>query len=108
MPRNAKPASRPGFYEEVLDQARRNALRSAKAIDSLDDDIALLRACVYAELAEAVVDRPQVLRTLEVICKAELARARISGRSGDDLYKSVIGVLHGVGEALDGTGGGDD
>ena len=101
MPRKGSAASNSGFYEEVLDQARRNALRAARSIDGLDEDIALLRATVRAELAEAIVDRPQVLRTLEVICKAELARARISGRSGDDLYKSVMGVLNDIGGPLD-------
>jgi hypothetical protein len=100
------PAS--GFYEEVLDETRRKAIRDAKAVNGLDQDIALLRAIVRSEFSQPMTDHAQVLRIIGVICKAESVRDRLSARNGNDLRNSVAGVLHDVGDLLDGTGSGDD
>lgn len=100
-PRPARPTRRArGFYDTVLEEAERAALESARAVDGLDEEIALLRVKLQAALAERPEDHDLLLKSVSLLVRAVATRYRIAGPARDDLYQSILGVIQGVGAAL--------
>ena len=88
------------FYTTALQEAEQAALGPARAVEGLDEEIAVLRVKLYSSLAQHPDDMPVILRGMELLVRAVAARYRISGKSEDDLFQSAVGVLKGVGELL--------
>lgn len=91
---------KPDFYTRALSEAEQEALGPARTVEGLDEEVAMLRVKLLTLLTEHPNDYSLIMRGVELMVKAVSARYRISGKSEDDLYQSVVGVLKGVGEAL--------
>lgn len=102
--RPGKPGSsqprKPDFYTRALSEAEQEALGAARTVEGLDEEVAMLRVKLLTLLTERPDDYSLIMRGVELMVKAVSARYRISGKSEDDLYQSVVGVLKGMGEAL--------
>lgn len=98
-PRRRRDAP-PDFYEHALSEAERQSLAAARAVEGLDEEIALLRV----RLREALVDHPGDARLLQtgarLLIQALLAQHRLSPRQADHLGEAVAHVLDEFGEAL--------
>lgn len=83
------------FYSTALDEAERAA--EAARVDGLDAEIALLRERLHRAIADGDTSDAAVLRNIEVIVRAVVARYRISSRRADDLAGALTGVIDAVG-----------
>ena len=94
------------FYERALDGAARADLADARAVEGLDEEVALLRL----RLRDSVEQHPEDFKLLQsgarLLIQALLARHRLSPKQADNLGDAVAHVLEEFGEAL-GTAGGD-
>ncbi len=100
---SARKASHEGsaaarFYSTALDAAERAA--EAARVDGLDAEIALLRERLHRALADGDATDAAVLRNVEVIVRAVVARYRIGPRRADDLAGALTGVIDAVGGQL--------
>ena len=102
MPRRSSrtPDKPEDFYDEALSQAEKVRLSRAKQIQGLDEEIALLRV----RLSRLAEDQPEnidlLIRGIGMLVRAVSAKYKLSHKSEDDLYQSLLGVLQGVGSVL--------
>lgn len=75
-------------------------MESARDIEGLDEEIAMLRVKLLSSLGAEKFDMNQMLRGMELLIRAVSARYKVSGKNEDDLYASAVGVLKGMGELL--------
>ena len=95
--RRIRPAE---FYARALTEAELEAVDTAREVEGLDDEIATLRVKLLSALTQNPDDFDLLLKGVQMLVRAVSARYRISAKSEDDLYQSVVGVLKGVGEVL--------
>jgi len=95
------------LYRDVLTEAERNVWAAAQECDGLDAEIALLRVKLRSALASSSGDMDTLLKGVRLLVQAVATRYRIGGRAQDDLYHSVVGVLEGIGAALQAPEPGD-
>jgi len=95
------------FYASALSEAERVRLPRARRMEGLDEEIALLRVRLRRLLEERPEDTSLLLRLASLLVRAVAVRYRISPRAEEDLFRSVMGVLKGVGGVLypEGFGG---
>lgn len=99
-PNKAKLAD--DFYGSALDAAERIELEAASEVTGLDEEIAVLRTKLRSALAEAKEpkDIALLLRGIDLLVKAVVAKYRLSPKEGDDLSTNIEKVLRGAGELL--------
>lgn len=89
----ARAAAR--FYGRALDEAERAA--EAARIDGLDEEIALLRERLHRALAEGDPSDAAVLKNIEVIVRAVVARYRIGPRRAEDFAQTLTRAIDAIG-----------
>ena len=96
----AEPVTAEGFYDEALTEAERLRLSTARAVEGIDEEIAVLRTRFYT-LAE---QRPQrldlLVKGMGVLVRAVGMRYRMSPKSEESLAESLAGVLNGIGASV--------
>ena len=102
MPRkSSRTPGKPGdFYEEALSQAERVRLSQAKQIQGLDEEIALLRVRLNRLAEEQPENLELLIKGIGMLVRAVSTKYRLSNKSEEDLYQSLLGVLRGVGSVL--------
>lgn len=97
---NGVPSDVKDFYARALSKAARVRLAKARKMEGVDQEIALLRL----KLQELVSKHPDKLDLLfkgvNLLLRAVTTKYKLSPRAEDDLSKSIVGVLQGVGNAL--------
>lgn len=100
MTRRRRPAPPRSFYERALSEAERPALAEARAVEGLEQEVALLRL----RLRDALEQHPDDARLLHsgarLLIQALLAQHRLSPQQADHLGDAVARVLEEFGEAL--------
>ena len=99
-PRRAGKPEAHRFYHRALDEAERIDLETARRIEGLDDEIAILRLRLRHALEEHPEDLHLMARGMELLIKAVSAKYRLSPRSRGDLADSIAGVLESAGSLL--------
>lgn len=98
--RKGRRANAVRFYDEALSEAERLDLESAREMEGLDEEIALLRL----QLKRALEDDPQnlqlMIKGMELLVRAVSARYRLSQEAQKDLSDSIVGVIEGIGTQL--------
>lgn len=102
MPRrSSKTPDKPeDFYNEALSQAEKVRLSRAKQIQGLDEEIALLRVRLNRLAEEQPENLDLLIRGIGMLVRAVSAKYKLSHKSEEDLYQSLLGVLKGVGSVL--------
>ena len=93
------------FYADVLSEADRARLETAREIDGIDEEIAILRLNLRDMLAKNPDRMELVSKGMGMLLKAVSARYKLSPKSQDDLSDSIIGVINGIGRELWPEGG---
>lgn len=92
------PAER--FYQDALSEAEQALLPTARELEGLGEEIALLRVKIQTAVAEHPENFPLLLKGVALLVRAVAAQYRLSQRAEDDLYQSILGVLEGIGGVL--------
>lgn len=88
------------FYASALAEAEQVVLADAVELEGIDQEIAVLRTKLRAALAEHPEDIALMLRGIDLLVKAVVAKYRLSPSAGKDLSDNIAGVVQGVGELL--------
>lgn len=83
----------PSFYTSVLAEAEVEAVPSTLGIDSMAEDLTLLRSVLRALMRQWPVNLPLVLRGMDTLFRGIAIRNRISGKSDDIALKGALAVL---------------
>ncbi|HEY8490588.1 MAG TPA: hypothetical protein VIO14_06315 [Dehalococcoidia bacterium] len=105
--RTRRPVSAQAFYERALTEAEREALAAAREVEGLDQEIAVLRAKLWAALQEHPEDLPLMYRGLDLLIRAVRTRYRISQEDGETLGERAAALLRQMGDLLHGEDGHD-
>ncbi len=95
--RHRRPVS---FYERALGASDRDLLAEAGEVDSLDDEVALLRFLVHRMLEDQPEDAKTIESGLRLLIQALTARHRLTGGEAANLSESVADVLRHFGDQL--------
>lgn len=98
--RNKSASSASGFYSSALSRAERMRLSDARAAEGLDEEIALLRVRLHRVAQEQPEQFDLLLKGVHALVRAVSTKYRLSEKPAEDLSKSVIAVLEGIGGAL--------
>jgi hypothetical protein len=99
--RDSAPGERESFYAAALGGAERAAeLAEARAVEGIEDEVALLRL----RLRDALEQHPDDFRLLQsgvrLLIQSLLARRRLSPKQADDLADAVSNVLEQITAAV--------
>lgn len=95
------------FYARVLSAADRAAIDDARAVEGLDDEVALLRVQIRRLLAEDEPD-PRVLQgAMRLLVQTLVAQRRLSGREAEGLGDAAARLLEEFGAAMAAGDGGE-
>lgn len=100
MSASSPTANGEAFYDSAVNEAERLRLRTAKHIEGIDDEIALLRIRLHRLAREHPEKVDELRRGVETLVKAVSLRYRLSKKAEDDLYQNLLGVLRGIGGAM--------
>ena len=102
MAENKKPASTiSGFYSTALSRAERLRLPKARTQEGLDEEIALLRVRLHNVAQEHPEQFELLLKGVNALVKAVAMKYKLSDKPKEDLANNIIGVLRGIGGALE-------
>ena len=105
MSSKATEISTRDFYADVLSEASRARLETARELEGIDEEIALLRVKLREMMAESP-DRVQLIyKGMDTLMKAVTTRYKLSPKSKNDLNDSIVGVINGIGRELWPEGG---
>ena len=93
------------FYADVLSEASRVRLETAREMEGIDEEIALLRVKFRDLLAKNPERIELVYKGMDMLMKAVTARYKLSPKSRNDLNDSIVGVINGIGRELWPEGG---
>ena len=98
----AKPAAKQArnFYASALAEAERVKLPSARRVEALGDEIALLRLQIEQQLREHPEDVELVLKSMDTLAKLVAHNYRLSPKSKDDLLDNLLGVIDGISKTI--------
>jgi hypothetical protein len=83
----------PGFYGDGLETAGREALEKARAVEGLDDEIALIRLKLKELTASDPGRLDLFLKSADTIARLVSARHRMTGRQKQSLREAITKVL---------------
>ena len=95
-----RAAARRGFYESALARADAAALREARAVEGLAEEIALLRMQLRRALADSETDPKALHAGVRLLVQALLAERRLTPLQAEHLGEAVANVLEEFGAAL--------
>ena len=90
-----------GFYSSALSRAERMRLPKARTQEGLDEEIALLRVRLHRVAQEHPEQFELLLKAVNTLVRAVAMKYKLSDEPAEDLAKNIIGVLRGVGAALE-------
>ena len=90
-----------GFYSSALTRAERTRLSKARSEKGLDEEIALLRVRLHAIAQEHPEQFELLLKGVNALVRAVAVKYKMSDQPADDLSKHILGVLRGIGAALE-------
>ena len=93
------------FYADVLSEASRARLETARELEGIDEEIALLRVKLRDVMAENPNKTELMYKGIDMLMKAVATRYKLSPKSKDDLNDSIVGVINGIGRELWPEGG---
>ena len=93
------------FYADVLSEASRARLETAREVEGIDEEIALLRIKLRDVMAENPNKTELMYKGIDMLMKAVATRYKLSPKSKDDLNDSIVGVINGIGRELWPEGG---
>jgi hypothetical protein len=96
-PRRSAPKPVPSFYASVLDEAE---LASAREVEGVDDELAILRMKFKALVDERPEDFELMLKGAQMIVRAAGARYRMSAKSKRDFGETLAALIESTGVAL--------
>lgn len=88
------------FYEQALTEAECFDLETARQVEGLDEEIALLRLRLRRALKEHPEDMQLMTKGIELLVKAVAARYRLSPKARRDLADNLAAVVEKVGGLL--------
>lgn len=101
MPGRSEGASgTAGFYATALSRAERMRLPNARDAEGLDEEIVLLRVRLHRVAQEHPEQFDLLLKGVNALVRAVSTKYRLSDKPAEELSKSVIAVLEGIGGAL--------
>ncbi len=89
-----------GFYSQVLTEAERVRLPSARSVEGLDEEIALLRVKLMTELEQHPENLDMLLKGITLLIRAVAIKYKLSPQTEENLYQKVMGVLKELGGVL--------
>ncbi len=102
MPEGDKPtAIASGFYSSALSRAERTRLSKAHLEKGLDEEIALLRVRLHGVAQEHPEQFELLLKGVNALVRAVAVKYKMSDQPAEDLSKHILGVLRGIGGALE-------
>ena len=93
------------FYADVLSEASRARLETARKLEGINEEIALLRIKLRDVMAENPNKTELMYKGIDMLMKAVATRYKLSPKSKDDLNDSIVGVINGIGRELWPEGG---
>ena len=93
------------FYADVLSEASRARLETARELEGIDEEIALLRIKLRDVMAQNPEKVELMYKGMDMLMKAVTTRYKLSPKSKDDLNDSIVGVINGIGRELWPEGG---
>lgn len=75
-------------------------MESARSVEGLDEEVALLRTKLATALREHPDDLDLFLKGIGLLVRAVAIRYRLSGKSEDDLYSNLVATLEGLGAQI--------
>lgn len=94
------PTSATEFYASALGRAERTRLPKARAVEGLDDEIALLRTRLHRLAQEHPEKFELLLKGINALVRAVATKYRLSDKPAEELSQHIAGVLRGIGGAL--------
>jgi hypothetical protein len=79
------------FYSNALDEAERQELRSAVALEGIDDEIAVMRVRIKKLIQTADIE--ELTRCTNALCRMLMTRYAIEGKSKKSLKAALGNVL---------------
>ncbi len=102
MPEGDKPAATAsGFYSSALSRAERTRLSKAHLEKGLDEEIALLRVRLHGVAQKHPEQFELLLKGVNALVRAVAVKYKMSDQPAEDLSKHILGVLRGIGGALE-------
>ena len=105
MSSKAAEISTRDFYADVLSEASRARLETARELEGIDEEIALLRVKLRDQMAQNPEKVELMYKGMDMLMKAVTTRYKLSPKSKDDLNDSIVGVINGIGRELWPEGG---
>jgi hypothetical protein len=96
------------FYPSVLDVADRSLFATAREVEGLDDEIALLRVEIRRLVSETEVDQRLLQGAIRLLVQATAARHRLTGEQADSLAGAAAQLIEEVGAIFAGERSADD
>ena len=88
------------FYADVLSEANRARLENARALEGIDEEIAMLRIRLRDMMAANPENVHLIFKGMEMLSKTVSTRYKLSPKSQNDLTDSIAGVINGIGREL--------
>ena len=88
------------FYADVLSEADRARLETARGMENVDEEIAILRIKLRDQLMRHPHRMHLFNKSLDTLTKVVSTRYKLSPKSTDDLNESIAGVINGIGREL--------
>ena len=102
MPDKHEPAaSASGFYSSALSRAERMRLPKARMAEGLDEEVALLRVRLHSLAQEHPDQLDLLLKGVNALVRAVAMKYKLSDKPAEDLSRNIMGVLKGIGVALE-------
>lgn len=95
------------FYARALTAADRAALDDARAVEGIDDEVALLRLQIRALIADEEPDARVVQGAMRLLVQAVVTQQRLSGRQAEGLTEAATRLLEEFVGALNEADGGE-
>jgi hypothetical protein len=82
------------FYSNALDEAERQELRSAVALEGIDDEIAVIRLRIKKLVKSEDID--DLTRCTNALCRMLMTRYAVEGKSKKSLKEALTNVLRDI------------
>lgn len=88
------------FYAESLTDAERESLKSARKLEGLEEEIALLRVRLLTALRKHPEDLQLLLAGVGMLVRAVATQYRLSPKASKDLAERMAATLNSLGDQL--------
>lgn len=100
MSRKGKDSQGESFYAPAMTEAERMELASAREMEGVDEEIAVLRTRLRSMVRQHPTRYEMLMKGFGALSRMTALRYRMSDESKEDLEASIEGVLNSVGRAM--------